>query len=419
MCRLVMVLVLICVALPEAPALAQPSTGGSRYVSKITGDAVDLGDSGSIAFAPEYEELIESEVHREEYLGFTTWWSVYVIGFIEGPITVFDLRQATTATMRQGFDSFEILAESQTADHSWFLASLESDGTNLRVYYEHQLNAFGDVGFVFIQYSDEANMVNDFSFVQQEVTVNESPILEHTDPQRLVTALAGQSETVGNDSDASLLETMLQTESNENRDADVLSTLISGSQNDEPEAPPYEEWQDEGLVSESEWVSPLYGTSIGWNPAVWQFPYEYPHAYRTYDDPPYDGISLVSVADGVWVDFNVHNTGSYLTRQSYLDWWLTAEYASDYTGGFEILDSKLTDSTVAVVAQVSDRQGRPMLLVMTASFLPDGKVVQSQLYVYPGQLAPAYGQLVSSITVNGSPLEFAWSTQELEAMPID
>ncbi len=396
----------------HAVALAQPSISDTAFESQLTGQVIDLGTSDLFTFAPQEYLLEEDDPYAAEYVSINSFWSTYILGFVQGPITFEIMRAITIEPLQEDFDSFEVLAEEQVERHAWFLATLESEGYVLYVLYIHQIDAYGDTDFVFLHYGMEPTLVNDFSQVKKEVLVDGQPILSEFDADWLTETLA--NEPNGIDDPADLLDTISSME--EGRETYPLSELLDPGQGTETGQQDPESLEEWGLVSESEWVSPMYGTSVAWDPVTWEFPFDYPYAYYSVDNPPYDGFSLVTHDEAVWLDFTVHDTGGYLTPGDYLDHWRSPGYAAEFEQGFAVVASDVSDTTVAIVAETTDIYGEPVLVVTTATFLPDGKVLQSQLFAHPENMPAAYDQFHDSIIVNGLPLDLTWTVPELQGI---
>lgn len=396
----------------HAVVLAQPSPAATTFESQLTGDVIDVGTSDFFTFLPEGYLLEEDDPYAAEYVSLNSFWSTFILGLVQGPVSIADMRTITIEPLQDDFPSFELLAEEQEDSYASFLASVEFEGEQSYILYIHQVDVYGDTDFVFLQYGRELTLVNDFSHIKKEVSIGGQPILSGFDADWLTEQLA--EEPIGIDDPAGLFETISSME--EGRESSSLSELLDpaqGSESGQQNPETLEEW---GLVSESEWVSPMHGTSVAWDSMIWKFPFDYPYAYYSVDHPPYDGFLLLTHDEAVWLDVTVHNTGSYLTPQDYMDYWWSSEYAADFEQGFVIVASSVSDTTVAIVAETTDIHGNPALIVTTATFLPDGKVVQTRLFTSTKHMPAAYAQFHDSITVNGSPLNLTWTVPELQSI---
>lgn len=177
--------------LPAATgALAQPTTTDRTFVAELTGDEVDLGTSGDITFIAENYDLRETATYQEEYIWFTYSMSNFQMILIGGPVEPTQYHDITLGNMEDFYDGWELIGEDITDDHSWFLGEAESNGSSLMVYYEFELDAYGDIDRVLMQFTDITTFQKDLEFVQDEVTIGGDPLLPDTDAAELA-QLAG------------------------------------------------------------------------------------------------------------------------------------------------------------------------------------------------------------------------------------
>lgn len=177
--------------LPAATGvMAQPTIADQTFVSEVTGDEVDLGTSGDITFIEENYDVRETVSFQEEYIWFTYGWSNFQLVLIGGPNESANYHDITLSNMEEFYDGWELIDEEITDEHSWFIGEGEIDGSSLIVYYEFELDAFGDIDLVFMQFTDATTFQADLEFVQDEVTIGGNSLLPQTDAAELA-ALAG------------------------------------------------------------------------------------------------------------------------------------------------------------------------------------------------------------------------------------
>lgn len=182
---------LLGLVLPAATeAMAQPTVADQTFVSELTGDEVDLGASGDITFIEENYDFRETVSFQEEYIWFTYGWSNFQLVLIGGPNESADYHDITLGNMEEFYDGWELIDEEITDEHSWFLGEGELNGSSLIVYYEFELDAFGDVDLVFMQFTDITTLQSDLEYVQGEVTIGGDSLLPQTDAAE-VAALTG------------------------------------------------------------------------------------------------------------------------------------------------------------------------------------------------------------------------------------
>lgn len=188
---LVLMLGLVLPAATEA--MAQPTSADQTFVSEVTADEVDLGTSGNITFIEENYDLRESLSFQEEYIWFTYGWSNFQLVLIAGPNESEDYHDITLGNMEVFYDSWTLIDEEVTDEHSWFLGEGEVDGAPLIVYYEFELDAFGETDLVVMQFTDISTFQHDLETVQGEVTIGGNPLLPQTDAAELVELAGGET----------------------------------------------------------------------------------------------------------------------------------------------------------------------------------------------------------------------------------
>ncbi len=194
---------LLGLVLPAATeVMAQPTAASQTFVSEITGDEIDLGSSGDITFIEDDYELRETRSFQEEYIWFTYGWSNFQLVLIGGPNETADYHEITLDNMVAFYDSWELIDEEITDEHSWFLGEGEIGGLGLIVYYEFELDAFGDIDLVLMQFTDATAFEADLEFVQGEVTIGGNPLLPNTNASELASLTTDDASTPDATSDA-------------------------------------------------------------------------------------------------------------------------------------------------------------------------------------------------------------------------
>ena len=80
--------------------------------------------------------------------------------------------------------------------------------------------------------------------------------------------------------------------------ADVIQSAVDGTSGVTPRTvegytSTLADWTDQGLVSDTQWISPNTGTAVAWNDAEWQFPYNDSDTVNI--DP--NGVDRVQIGD--------------------------------------------------------------------------------------------------------------------------
>lgn len=186
---------------PVVSAVAQPAATDQAYESELIGEEIELGTSGEITFIPENFDISETDSFQEEYIWFTYGWSNFQLVFVNGPTTPADYQEVTLENMVAFYDSWEVIDEETTDETATFVGLATLDGSELIVYFEFRLDAFGDTDHVFMQFTDASTLVTDLQMVQDEVTIGGGPLLEGTDAEAIAAAAGIEGDTSDDEDD--------------------------------------------------------------------------------------------------------------------------------------------------------------------------------------------------------------------------
>ena len=485
---------------PVVSAVAQPAATDQSYESDLTGEVIDLGDSGEITFIPENFDFSETESFQEEYIWFTYGWSNFQVVFVNGPTTPADYQEVTLANMVDFYDSWEVVDEATTDDTASFVGVATLDGSELVVYFEFRLDAFGDTDQVFMQFTDASTLVTDLQMVQDEVTIGGQPLLDGTDVEEVAAAAGIESDTTGDDDEDTNTgstrtnrtnttdddEDVSTPESDDDEDTNTGATRTSrgtsdttgnstetGDDDEDVSTPESDDddsegtstgtsrtgrtsttvdadeedddtgvanrgsrtgqvdddededvestavaggdWSDMGLVSDSEWESPTYGSVITWDTTTWEFPQDYDEAIYISEDPPYDVLTL-QTTDGLGYVYLTVDTAGNSTPESMVEWWTSPEYADRFEQGMTLIETSTTGNTASVVYETTNMRDQSLFVVIEVTFLEDGTMLFSQISAAPTTIHEVYGQFVEDVELNGAPIETTWTVEDIQEL---
>lgn len=175
------------------------------------------------------------------------------------------------------------------------------------------------------------------------------------------------------------------------------------------------DWASMGLVSDTEWVSPNFQTSVAWDGGMWAFPTEYEFAIFLNDDPVYDSITL-ETADGLGYVFVTVREPGTRTPDTLADYYTSQEYADSFEAGVTIIEVSTTQNTVAVVYETVNTRDQPLMTVLTATFMDDGTVIFTQISGSPERIQDVYAQFEDGVLINGVPLELNYTSEEIAVL---
>lgn len=376
-------------------ALAQPASDDRILVSATTDIEIDLGETGLITFLPGDYEIRDTPPVLGEYVWFTYNGSNFQVLLIGGSNDTLSSHDATMQNMIDGYDYWNLIAEEIDDEYSWFVGEAELQGNPIVVFYSFELDAFGETDLMVMQFATPETLKSDLEFVQSEVTIAGSPILSHINADA-VAVVAGVELTAD------------QPESQDNARSSSRS-----SQSNRQSSSATAGWESLGLVSDSEWLSPSYGTSIFWDTESWVFPAEYEFAIVIDGEPPLDRLALQLVDESGYAFVTVDAALEGESPQSLHDFWTSTDHLASFPNGATLRASALTTGFTSVIVETSTDAGDSRIVLQEAFFLEDGTVVIVQLWANPLTVIQVYSQYLEGILINGLPVGPVWTIEDI------
>lgn len=447
-----------------AGASAQPLQDDQTYTPQITDDVVDLGDSGEVTWVLENFDFHRSAQFREEYIWFTYNHSNFQMIFIEGPNDTLGYHDLTLQNMEPFYDSFELLDEEIAEEYSWFVGLAELDDRTIVVYYEFHLDVLGQVDLALMQFTTPSAFQGDLEFVQGEVTVGGDPLLPGTDAAALAVIVdqsgeistdsstdataapqsdeqsttdrnrssRGGSDTTGEDeegetssrsrssrtgtqgekSDDVTESTGDATTDRESRTSRLGEVFNQGSGPDDSTPVVGDNWQDMGLISDTEWESVTFGNVVTWDAATWEFPPDYEYAIVVNEDPPYDILTLQTTNELGYVYVTI-DLEYETTPRNLIEYWVSPEYHQLISGEVNVMETATTATSAAMVYESSTPEGEPIIVVLEATFRGDGKIVFSQITAGPDDIHIVYEQYLNGVQVDGESFDMTFTVEDI------
>jgi hypothetical protein len=429
---------------PSLALAAQPAATDTSFESALSGDVIDMGTSGQITFLPESYDLSQGQTVAEEYIWFTYNVSNFELVIVEGDIAVDEYYDLTLGNMVDFYHEFEVIEEDIGTDRAWFLADVNYQGTELVVFYDYELDALGEYDLLVMQFAPAGSLVTDMEFVQQEVTVGEQPLLRDTNLQEIRAVLDGDTtgtsggdttpesgsgtgggitERMGRVSDpvsgetptaqatettrttrttrsarATGTEAATATETTSTPVRTTRTTRSTGSTQTTSMASG--EWESMGLVSDTEWISPHFGTSVTWDGASWVFPADNENAIFLSEDGDSDQISLQPV-DGEGMGHVMVSDAGTLIPADLVGFWSSPHLMRGPNNEqVVVIDVQQTGNAAAVVYQFEDENGETVNMVVTVWFQDDGTMITTRMISSPENASTVYGQFIDGLQVN-------------------
>ncbi|MCA9832427.1 MAG: hypothetical protein KC435_00610 [Thermomicrobiales bacterium] len=400
------------VAMPWLSASAQPAASDTVFVSELTGEEVNLGNSGAFEFMPDVYSVTESGDYAEEYIWYTGGYSNFEVILVQGPTDATEYMDITDSNMGTFYDAWDVIDSQDDGDTSWFLGEANYQGTDLLVYFEYQTDVFGDVDLAYMQFADPIDLLNDMELSQNEVSIGTEMLPMDPDWDALESAIGGGST---DDVDATA-ETDVNAE--DAKLDDILGQVRGTSNDEEVEATAEtdlagEDWESMGLEGADTWVSPTFDSEITWDTDSWEFPTDY--EYAIYLGDGWDSLTLTTV-DGLGYVFITVDQQFDNTPQSIVDYWQTDEFLASRGPDVEVVDVATTRDSASIVYTSTNTAGEPLMTIMDVTFEDDGTAVFSEISAAPERLDDVYQQYIDGVELNGAPINLTWDVEEIQDM---
>lgn len=394
---------------PLLSTSAQPLQQDQTFLSALTGEEIDLGMGGDVVFIPEQYNTSASGDYSEEFVWYTAGMSNFELMFVQGPTTAVEYMDVTLSNMIEYYDTFAVVDSVNGENAAWFLGEAELQGDPLLVYFEYEVDVFGDIDFGVMQFSYKDSLIDDMELSQTNVTVGgrETPMNPDLDALNAAVGV-DTTETPVATADGSGVSGV------GNRGTRVTRQSTSNDDDATPAVDDGTDWEAMGLVSGSEWVSPTHDSRLTWDEELWEFPSDYDQAIMV-SDSGYDVLTLQST-DGMGYVFITVDSANGYDPASMVEYWVSDEYLSTFEKEIVILDSSTTRDSASIVYSTVNSKNEPLITIMDVTFEADGTAVYSQLSAAPSTIADVYGQYVDGVQLNGAPVNLTWTLEEIAAL---
>lgn len=365
----------------SATNAAQPSQFDQTFTSITTGIEFDLGPSGDITFLPGDYEIRDTPPVLGEYIWFTYHGSNFQVLLIGGANDTLSSHDATMGNMFDAYDSWVVIAEQIEVDFSWFIGEAQIGDQIIIVLYSFELDAYGDVDLMVMQFAQPGTLQSDLEFVQSQVTIGSGPLLSHIDAGA-VAEVAGVE-------------------------------LAMDQQRSTSQSQSGGEWESLGLLSNSEWQSPNHGLSIGWDVTLWEFPFDYELAITIEGEPPYDSISLERIDGTGYMFITVDAIFEDGNPNDLLEYWTSQDYLGNVRNGALLRASILTTTSAMIVYETVVDSGESRVVVQEATYLDNGTIVIAQMWGTPASIHQVYGAFVDGVFLNGQAVTPAGTVEDI------
>lgn len=360
--------------------------------STLSGLVVDIGTSGDGSFVDTSPEPYDDWGYlQEDFLIIMDKGEIH-ISFAQGDVTTESWFTDSHQNLAQEFDAYSVLDEAVEPEQGWALTRetywLHYD---LVTYFEFYFEDVSDVSLGVAIHTTDANIIEYVEWTQQNILIGGDPV--------------GMLAEV-----------------------DHLEPLVSGTASIEPRQIPgftssVADWEAQGLLSETEWMSPNNETSISWDETYWQFPFHRNNAIATDSATTEDVITLVTPdGNGHAFVYASANPPGY-SPQDWENWWSSDEYMAGMLGAnneiASLVDHASTDTTAGAIIYFVNDFGHAFVTITDVYIDDSGTAVTVFLTATPDDIANVYADYWDGVQSNGDFYPLTWSIEEIQAIEID
>lgn len=442
---------ILLMVMPFAHVSAQPSEMDTVFTSQLTGDDIDIGDGTELQFVPDQYAFNGNESFQEEYIWIWSTSASFELILVDGPTDAAEYTDITLGNMETYYDAWTLLDTEADATNAWFIGEGEIEGDVLIVYYEYEVDVFGDVDFAYMQFASDVDLIPNMQLSQDQITVGGLSVPLNADLETIADLLGLPTDdaestpedettststsrtsrtsrttavdsddteatvTTGTTSRTSRTTSVDEDDSNDSETSGNKGTrATTSSDTDDTGDTGLGEWSTLGLVDDAVWESPTHGSTVEWDLDLWEFPLDYESAIIV-DPDGWDSLTLQTTNGLGYVFVTVDYTGDN-TPRTLLDFWQSEDYLSGVGPDAVIIDSAQTRDSASIIYTTVNLADEPIMVILDGSIQDDGTVVYTQLTAAPDTIAEVYADYVDGVFYNGGTLNLTWDVEEIDEL---
>ena len=361
----------------------------ATYTSETTGSVISIGSSSNANFDPDNITISETGNYTQEIVTIASEFADLRISFLDRP-TSLDLVMADAHAFNSPYGhKYEILLQQVDAKTATLLEFTTYKLQFIEVgYLEMSQPVAGGPAVVLSIYTTEEFLIEQLNWFAANVTIDgESPFLEQT-YEHLQPLLDGTSDTTP----------QLMTD---------YGTALA-------------DWEELGLVSESEWRSPNLGSVVTWD-STWEVPFNRTDIIETIEGG-LDSIMLITPDMDGEIVISIGSTAENAdTPQGWINRWTSEEFTGNLAGSYPLTLLAVTSSenTAAVMYEKTSQWGHTYVVSYEAYLTDEGTVIATRTTATREDFGGIYNLSRTSVTVDGGAYPRAWTADEIEAVFAD
>lgn len=358
----------------------QTSTTSTSFTSELTGAVIDIGTSGEAEFQFDLHLVTDEMGYYEEQVWIYLGSSTIHIGFIEEGVTPQDWSETNLSFNAQDFTNVESLYQQFEDTHSAELTRYDFE-LNIKeyAYIEYQVDAFNGFALDISVFGSESSIVSDVEWVQNNITIDDQPVLQNADTTTIQAAIDGTLA----------LEPI-----------PVLSDLTLA------------DWEAAGVVSDAEFESQVTGTSVTWDTASWQFDSGLAWSVGSFEDSG-ENDHIYLFTPGYEGQFRVafYEDNQNRTIEDWVARWESASYQND--NGLTTIDSRIAGTVGGVIFTSEHLYGDTLVLVRISYINANGEFVMMDILASDANIESVYDAALTAIEVDGGEIHQLWTPSEV------
>lgn len=366
-------------------SLANQTEQKSTWISESTGATLDIGDSGDAYIDRDYDfygEVADGSIVEGTWLQKGN--SEIGITFLT---TDRDQDQIVQNYIEVDKDErllhYTILGQVSDTTNTWHLA--EYAQYHGQFYYEYQHFEWdfgGDYHILIEAFSHHDNISSDIEWLQENVTIDDTPILANAD-------LTEVNNLLGNTSNL------------ESWEVDPFSSDVA-------------DWSDQGLVSESEWNDAQFDSTVTWDTTHLRFPFESQVAIEFIEENESSTLSLTSPDNGGNILVTTMTNPEGRTISGWRERWSSKDMVTSTQNLWPAVGIKETDTSVGVILTKQPRYDLELVTIRQGVLTPEDTMLMLTIVVPPDQAVAVYSDVINHLQINGNTIAPVWTTEELQ-----
>lgn len=374
---------------PGLTAAAAQSSG--IYVSQMTGAEVDATGSWT------YLDELTDAGSDYEFVGLQSDFSIAAVAFFPGSANLELARDA----FLDGFASEQDLIPIDRGAYGQVSYSLDLasvDGIEMGVFTVFQGSLLEGYAVLSVYMAPISFFASGMSSAQDSITLDGTPLFEGVDPAGLQDLLEPNAGASGGQTDVS---PPVENESETGRGGQ--GTDLS-------------DYEELGLVSESEYVSPQHDVEVVWDDN-WYFDDSADDPISSDASSGFDSISITWTGEAYVVTYIDILESEGFAPEDYVEYWLSDEFASTVLDAdAEILLEESSDSSGAVLYRDYLEDGTEISMLREATCLDRrcDLMATTMMIGLPETFGDAYADAEDGIEVDGDALFTTFSSRQID-----